>query len=109
MPALIWAACFATALEPDDLEEEDLEEELLEDGFRGALDTDVLKPSSLKLRPRSSPNSLMVTFPVALSIETISMPSFFSPAANCRYFGGSAAFFLVSISASAARSTPSCR
>ncbi|GIT38734.1 MAG: hypothetical protein Ct9H300mP7_6550 [Verrucomicrobiota bacterium] len=34
-----------------DLEEEDLEEELLEDGFRGALDTDVLKPSSLKLRP----------------------------------------------------------
>ena len=77
MPALIWAACFATALEPDDLEEEDLEEELLDEGFRGALDTDVLKPSSLKLRPRSSPNSLMLTFPVALSIETISNPFLF--------------------------------
>ena len=71
MEALISAALLAE--EEEDRELEDFEE-LLEDELReGALETDVLNVSVSNERLRSEPNSLSVTLPVFLSMETISI------------------------------------
>lgn len=71
MEALISAALLAE--EEEDRELEDFEE-LLEDELReGALETDVLNASVSNERLRSEPNSLSVTLPVFLSMETISI------------------------------------
>ena len=71
MEALISAALLAE--EEEDRELEDFEE-LLEDELReGALETDVLNASVSNERLRNEPNSLSVTLPVFLSMETISM------------------------------------
>ena len=71
MEALISAALLAE--EEEDRELEDFEE-LLDDELReGALETDVLNASVSNERLRSEPNSLSVTLPVFLSMETISM------------------------------------
>ena len=80
MEALISAALLAE--EEEDRELEDFEE-LLDDELReGALETDVLNASVSNERLRSEPNSLSVTLPVFLSMETISMCPCFSPAAS---------------------------
>ena len=71
MEALISAALLAE--EEEDRELEDFEE-LLDDELReGALETDVLNASVSNERLRSEPNSLSVTLPVFLSMETISI------------------------------------
>ena len=71
MEALISAALLTE--EEEDRELEDFEE-LLEDELReGALETDVLNASVSNERLRSEPNSLSVTLPVFLSMETISI------------------------------------
>lgn len=71
MEALISAALLAE--EEEDRELEDFEE-LLDDELReGALETDVLNASVSNERLRNEPNSLSVTLPVFLSMETISM------------------------------------
>ena len=71
MEALISAALLAE--EEEDRELEDFEE-LLDDELReGALETDVLNASVSNERLRKEPNSLSVTLPVFLSMETISM------------------------------------
>ena len=73
MEALISAALLAG--EEEDRELEDFEE-LLDDELReGALETDVLNASVSNERLRNEPNSLSVTLPVFLSMETISMLS----------------------------------
>ena len=71
MEALISAALLAE--EEEDRELEDFEE-LLDDELReGALETDVLNASVSNERLRNEPNSLSVTLPVFLSMETISI------------------------------------
>ena len=71
MEALISASLLAE--EEEDRELEDFEE-LLDDELReGALETDVLNASVSNERLRNEPNSLSVTLPVFLSMETISM------------------------------------
>ena len=71
MEALISAALLAE--EEEDRELEDFEELLDVELREGALETDVLNASVSNERLRNEPNSLSVTLPVFLSMETISM------------------------------------